>query len=286
MSKKSVDTEIKLKKKIKLRMHFDDTSLPMGPRGNLTKLKIGNTKIAQHVDRVYFDTDMKAIDGIKYLVKHDYDEQKLSQLLSIGIMGQKKRRVFVPTRWSIVATHNMLANVKLSRIKEYPVLDDFRYFHGSYLGNYYFVLLFPRMYNYELFETYLPGSFWNPTAKINMATDFEPFKGRTSYAKNTVGGFYATRLGISEYLDKIKKQASVLVFRVENDEYWASLGVWVVLASVRKALDDNFIIFDEKSKALEFFKKQIFNRFRLDVNDTLKGSKLLESIQQRKLVDF
>jgi len=47
MSKNPVDTEIKLKKKIRLRLHFDDTSLPIGPRGNLVNLKIGNTKIPQ-----------------------------------------------------------------------------------------------------------------------------------------------------------------------------------------------------------------------------------------------
>ncbi|MFH1592022.1 MAG: hypothetical protein ABIB47_01510 [Candidatus Woesearchaeota archaeon] len=286
MSSKPVDTEVKLKKKIKLRVSYDDTTLPMGPRGNIVKLQIGNTKISQRVDKVYSDTDLKAVEAINYLNNHGFDEHKLSQLLSIGIMGQKKRRVLVPTRWSIVATHSMLANEKLSRIKTYSLLNEFRFFHGHYLGNYYFILLFPEIYNYELFETYLPGSFWNPTDKINMSTDFEPFKGRTQYAKNTVGGFYATRLGITEYLDKIKKQASVLVFRVETPGYFASLGVWVVLESVRKTLRNKALSFDEKARALEFFKNQIFKNFKLDITKTLKNSNLLTAIQQRKLIDF
>ena len=143
MSSKPVDTEVKLKKKIKLKINFDDTTLPLGPRGNLIKLSIGNTKISQRIDKVYSDTDMKAVESLQYLNKFGFDEQKLSQLLSIGILGQKKRRILVPTRWSIVATHSILANEKLSRIKSYQILNEFRYFHGSYLGNHYFILFFP-----------------------------------------------------------------------------------------------------------------------------------------------
>ncbi len=286
MSKNPVDTEVKLKKKIKIKLYFDETSLPIGARGNLEKLKIGNTKVPQHIEKIYSDTDMKALDAIKYLNKHGYDEQKLSQLLSIGIMGQEKRRVFVPTKWSITSTHSMLANDKLSKIKTCPILNEYRFFSGSYLGNYYFILFLPAIYNYELFETYMPGSFWNPTIFINISTDFEPFKGRTKYVEQTAGGFYATRLGLIEYLDRIKKQASILVLRIESEEYWAGLGVWVVLESVRKTLMNQPEMFNEKSKAIEFFKKKIFERFRFDVTETLSKSKLLDLIKQRKINDF
>lgn len=286
MSSKPVDTEVKLKKKIKLRINFDDVALPMGPRGNLIKLDIGNTNILQRVDKVYFDTDMKATDAMNYLNEYGLDEQKISQLLSIGVMGQKKRRVLVPTRWSITATDSILGNLLLKKIKEYKILEDYRFFYGHYLGNYYFVLFFPSIYNYELFETYLPGSFWNPTDKINMETDFEPFKGRTKYAQNTVGGFYATRLGIFEYLNNIKRQASVLVVRVETPDYFLGLGVWVVREAIRKTLMNKPLEFDEKNKAIEFFKNQIFEKFRLEVSETLEHSKLLAAIKQKKLFEF
>lgn len=285
MSAKPVDTEIKLKKKIKFKMEYDDTVLPVGSKGSLERIKIGNTKIPSRVDKVYFDTDMKAVDGLTYLSRF-YDENKLIQLLSIGVLGVKKKRVLVPTRWSITATHSMLGNNYLKKVKEYPVLNEFRFFYGHYLGNYYFILFFPEMFNYELFETYLPGSSWNPTDKINMAIDFEPFKGRTNYAKETAGGFYATRLGILEYLSKIKRQASVLVIRVETPEYYTPLGVWVVLSAIRKTLINEPYVFDEKTKAIEYFKKQIFDKFKLNVNDILKRSKLLDAIAQRRIFDF
>ena len=286
MSRNPVDTEVKLKKKIKLRIKFDDTSLPIGPNGNLIRLKIGNTKIPQHVDKVYFDTDMKTVDAIFYLQKHGYDEQKLSQLMSIGVFGQKDRRVLVPTRWSITATHSTLANEKLFRIKRYAMLDDYRFFFGHYLGNYYFIMLFPGMYNYELFETYMPGSFWNPTMTINVSTDFEPFSGRTKYVEQTAGGFYATRLGLAEYLDQIKRQASLLVFRVESKDYWAGLGVWVVLEAIRRTLKNKPFIFNEKSQFINFFKTQVFNKFKFDTDNILLKSKLIEIMKQKRIFDY
>ena len=198
MSIKPVDVEIKLKKKIKLRLNIDDTALPIGGRGTLEKARItSNTKISQYVDKVYFD-DIKAVDGINYLTKHGFDESALSKFLSIGIMGQKQKRVFVPTRFSITAIDSILGNEMLKKVKTFPIVNEYKFFYGNYLGNHYFVLFFPNIYNYELFETYLPGSFWNPTSKINVGTDFESFKGRTKYVEQTAGGFYATRLGITE----------------------------------------------------------------------------------------
>ncbi len=287
MSAKPVDVEVKLKKKIRLMINVDDTTLPMGPRGSMIKLKIdSNPKIPSHVDKVYFDTDMKAIEGINYLSKQGYDENTLSKLLSIGIMGQEKRRVLVPTRFSITAIDSSLGNELLKNVKQCSLLDNYQFFYGHYLGNHYFVLFLPEIYNYELFETYLPGSFWNPTTNVNIATDFEPFKGRTKYAENTVGGFYATRLATLEYLNKIKKQGSVLVVRIETPDYWLGLGVFVVREAMRKTLMNKPLEFNDKNKAIEFFKKQIFEKFRLDISKMLKKSRLLEAIQQKKLFDF
>ncbi|MEK6934746.1 MAG: hypothetical protein AABW46_02610 [Nanoarchaeota archaeon] len=287
MAAKPVDVEVKLKKKIRLRINVDDTTLPMGPRGSMIKLKVvDNPKIKSHVDKVFFDTDMKAIDGIQYLIKHGYGEDVLSKLLSIGIMGQGQRRVLVPTRWSITSVDSMIGNEYLKKIKDYPLLDKYLFFYGHYLGNHYFVLFLPEIYNYELFETYLPGSFWNPTMNVNMGTDFEPFKGRTKYVEETAGGFYATRIAMLEYLSKIKRQGSCLVVRVETPDYWLGLGVFVVREAMRKTLKNKPYEIDTKEKALEHFKKQLFDKFRLDISNNLRYSKLLDAIKQKKIFDF
>ena len=89
-----------------------------------------------------------------------------------------------------------------------------------------------------------------------------------------------------EYLNNIKRQGSVLVVRVETPDYWLGLGVFVVRESIRKTMKNKPIIFDEKEKAMDFFKKQIFDKFKLDISDTLKKSRLLEAIKQRSLIDY
>ena len=229
---------------------------------------------------------MKAVDAIMYLNKHGYDEQKLSQLLSIGIMGQKNRRVFVPTRWSITATDDMLGKNLLNKIRDYDSIYDHRLYIGHYLGNYYFVLMFPESFQYELFETYLPGSFWNPGTVVQMAHDFEGFKGRTNYASNTVGGYYASRLGALELLKKVNKQASVLVFRFETPDYWTSLGVFVVREAMRKTVMTKPLIFDNREDLIMKVKELIFNKFRFRLDETLKKSKIIEGFNQKKLFEF
>ena len=60
---------------------------------------------------------------------------------------------------------------------------------------------------------------------MKASTDYENYHGRKNYATSTQGGYYAARLPILEYLHSIKKQASVLVFRLELASYWAALGV-------------------------------------------------------------
>ncbi len=286
MSNKPVDAEMKLKKKIKLRLYVDDTALPLGATGTLEKLSIGNTKISQHVDKVYFDSDLKAVDGILYLKKHGYDEQKLSQLLSIGVLGQEKKRVFVPTRWSITATDDILGKQLLNKIRDYSFVFDYQLYTGCYLGNYYFVLLFPYRVQYELFETYMPGSFWNPSKVLQMSHDHEGFKGRTSYASNTAGGYYASRLGVLELLERIKRQASALVFRFETPDYWAGLGVFVVREAMRKTLQTKPFIFDSQEQLVAKLKELIFKQFHFPMDETLNKSKILESFQQKTLSNY
>jgi len=50
-----------------------------------------------------------------------------------------------------------------------------------------------------------------------------------TYAENCAGGYYAARLLILQYLNSIKRQASVIALRIETPTYWAALGVWLMI---------------------------------------------------------
>jgi hypothetical protein len=131
----------------------------------------------------------------------------------------------------------------------------------------------------ELFELYFPGSSWNPGEELKASTDSEGFYGRKTYASSTAGGYYATRLPILEYLESIKRQASVLVIRLETPTYWAALGVWVVRQSVRKAIGRGVMKFDSREGLIDGVKKIGKVKYDFDADLIFSKSKLLEQIK-------
>ena len=159
-------------------------------------------------------------------------------------------------------------------------------FFGGFMWNYYLIMLFPEMFSYELFEMYIPGSAWNPSETLKVSTDYESYFGRKSYAGNTVGGYYASRVSCLEKLEIMKKQAGVLAIRFELPAYWASLGVWVVRHSSKKALNTEPLIFENKEKMLEYSKELVKRKFGYNLDFIFKNSRLLESLKQKKIKDF
>jgi len=279
IASKPVDIEIELKNRLRFKRDKDRILTPLGMRAPLKKAKVtGNVKIHKKVDKVIND-EIKASEGIDLLYKNNFDEYTLSKILSVGVLGLKKNKRLVPTRWSITATDDTLGKSILKNVRDYKWLEDYELFFGEFMGNCYLIMFLPNVWNYELFELYLPGSSWNPSQEIRASTDYESYSGRKNYAFATAGGYYATRLPILEYLNKMKKQASVLVIRIETPSYWASLGVWVVRESVRKALINDKMKFDSRNNLIESTKKIGKTKFKFDISDILRRSRLLDAIK-------
>ena len=208
MASRPVDVEIELKEKINPGIRKDRVIAPQGMGANLKDAKIiGNVKIDTKLDKAVND-DLKANESIIDLYKGNFNEYSLSQILSVGVLGMKKDKKLVPTRWSITATDDIIGRSLLEKIKGYKWIENHELFFGEFMGNAYLIMLFPNVFSYELFELYLPGSSWNPGKEIKAATDYENFDGRKTYASDTAGGYYASRLPILEYLESIKKQNS------------------------------------------------------------------------------
>ncbi len=287
ISYRPVDIEIELKNRMRFQREKDRIATPNGIRASLKQARItGNVKIHRKVDKVIND-EIRASEGIEYLYKSKFDEYALNQILSVGVLGMKKDRKLVPTRWSITATDDMIGKFLIKKIKEYKWMEDYELFFGEFLGNQYLILFFPDIWSYELFELYLPKSSWNPSGEIKASTDFEGYSGRKGYAFATAGGYYATRLPILEYLKRIKRQASVLVIRIETPSYWASLGVWVVRESVRKALKKTGMKFKSREELVKSAKKIGKLKFNFDYDFVLQKSRILkEKKEQRHLGEW
>ena len=286
IASKPVDVEIELQNQVRFDRNKDRVLTPQGMKAGLKNAKITtNVKVDRKVDQVIND-EIKASEGLEMLYKNNFNEYVLSKILSVGVLGLKKNKKLVPTRWSVTATDDTLGKNLLEKIRDYKWVEDYELFFGEFLGNQYLILLFPNVWSYELFELYLPGSSWNPSLELKASTDSENYFGRKNYAFATAGGYYATRLPILEYLESIKKQASVLVIRIETPSYWASLGVWVVRESVRKALNTK-MKFDGKEDLLESAKKIAKIKFKFKAEEIFKKSKLLNQIKtQKNLIEW
>lgn len=287
MASRPVDIEINLEKRPAFRINNDAYLAPTGPNARLKKARITeNPKIHRKVDKAVSDTDLKAKNAILGLYDSGFDENFLSKLLSVGTLGLKDSRKLVPTRWSITATDDMISKDIIKEVKQHHE-SDYKAFFGSYLGNYYLILLFPEPWSFELFEAYLPKASFNISDKIQYTTDSESYKGRTSYAENCGGGYYAARLPILEKLKKLKRQASVLVIRMITGEYAVPLGVWVCREAARKAVMSKPIQFSDKNLMLKYAKNLIQKKFGHDISDILDNSVLLKNLKtQSKLTRF
>lgn len=280
-AQKPVDVEVNLTKKPTFSLSLNQEAAPHGPTVAFKKVEVTeNVAVPKAIDKVVSDIDLKAADAITALYTKGYDEHALTKLISVGNLGVKPQRKLVPTRWAITATDDILGKTLIEEIKQFQSYEYTTYF-GSYLGNYYLILLFPEIWEYELFETII-------IEDAPFSTDYEPYTGRKEYAHTTAGGYYTVRLAILEKLKELKRQASVLALRfIDPREYVAPLGVWVTREAARNAMQSKPLMFGSQDLMLIYAKHLIKKKFNFNVDNLLKQSILLKNKKtQKKLTAF
>ncbi len=248
MSSNALNVEIKLAKKPSFAFQFDTHTSPIGNPAQAEKIRVvDNATVQRGVDRAVGDTDFKTQDAIKYLRTQNVSVYHIQKILSVGLLGVKAQRHLVPTRWSITAVDSNLGNMLRDEVKNYPEVNKPALYRNEYLYNDYQILLLPRKYQYELVEIDLTDSLVHP----NIGADHEAYTGRTSYAEETAGGFYAARLGVLEGLCKMRRQATVLIVREVKPEYNVPVGVWEVRETTKGAFDLPPRIFESEEEGFK-----------------------------------
>jgi hypothetical protein len=283
MSCRPVELEISLKEKPSRTISLDRISSPLINSANVKKIKVvGNPKVERKVERVIYDTDMKAVDALSYLYEKGISENFLSKALSIGLFGIKKNRKLVPTRWSITAVDDTIAKTYLDEVRMFEE-GECCAFYGGYNGNYYLIMFFDDVWGFELFEIEVPLKI-NPWSKSGRfyATDYEDFYGRKNYAEETSGGYYAARLPIVKKLRGMQKQNAVMVIRLITEEDDVPVGVFAVREGVKKALRNRPLYFSDRELLINYAKVFIKKRFGISIENILKDSRLLKRIKTQK----
>ncbi len=283
MSSNPVDTEVWLKKPPNLRIRYDGILSPMGPSGMIEDARLSeNPTVDRAVDRIVYDHDVLTTDALQELYTHGIDVYQASRLMSAGLLGMKKDRRLVPTRWAITAVDSNLGDHLRSRINQNQELSEILLFSAEYLGNHFEILMLPGPYSFELIEMWLPRSVWIGDGPTQVVSDYEDWRSRTKYSL-LGGGYYATRLAALEHLNNIGRQAKILAIREISPSYWAPLGVWVVRETARRAFAGEPHRFDTVEGAIEF----MAHKLKVQKNRWAAESTLLRELrEQLKLEQF
>ena len=281
LSSTPVDVEVRFLKPPRGRLVLDPHSPPSGPSGLMENLRVlGNPKVDRVVEKVYGDVDLRAEEAVLHLYSSGIPVSRIQRLFSLGVLGVGRYRKLVPTRWSITAVDDMLSRNIIRSIRRYPPINDVLLFYRRYAKNLFIAILVPGPWSFEWMEAWFPNTVWNRSSRVSIEGDWEFLKPRREYA--SIGGcYYATRLAVCEYLNRIRRQATVIVLREIYEGFDIPLGVWFVRENVRRLFDSRPIKLESLEEALAYLGKHT----RVPPQIWIRKSRLIRSLLGRETLE-
>jgi hypothetical protein len=243
----------------------------------VSEFKIYPSASDEKIEKKYYDGDLLASDAVVELYKNNVDITRIAKVLSIGMLGRKKNRKLVPTKWSITAADDIVSMNLLKKIKDNAVLDCYLVFYFNHLGNYYSIIFIPDdVWNFEMIESWI-----DTNGRVHIGSDYESGKNIEHYP-SIAGAYFAARLAAAEYLFKKRKKSSVLILREIHPEYFMSLGVWQIREGIRESLKSKGKKFETFDSALKYG----ISKTSLSVNEWIKNSSIIRNKKQKKISDY
>ncbi|MDD1720228.1 MAG: hypothetical protein LUQ25_09230 [Methanoregulaceae archaeon] len=251
---------------------FSDEHTVYGPSAEIERFEIGNVAWDRDLERVYFDSDLRAGEAIVDLHRKGVQFSGIQKALSVGAIGNGRDRRLVPTRWSITAVDSTIANSLLAQVRKNQVIDCVQVREFSSLNNHYAVMLVPTAWQYEWMEAFLQAL----GSEDHVFADHESNRGKTEYS--SVGGcYYSCKMAVLETLAKEGKQAGAIVLREARRGY-VPLGVFNVRENVRNAMLQKSVEYEDIPSALA----DVSQRFVLPVSRFVGESTLLSGMLHEK----
>jgi len=279
LSVKPVDIEINFSRKPRYDMRFSSIVQPTGASAPMRRVKVcDNPKIPKQVDML-IEEGRKARETAVELHSRGLDNYYITNVLSVGKLGVLENRIMVPTRWSITATDDMLGKHLMERVRGYKQLNKVWVFSHESFSNHYEIIVIPGAWEFENFEAWCPKTIWNMVgSEARVSGEYEPFHGRSKYAVSQAGAYYAVRLAVLEFLERIRRQGRVVAIREVYEGYQVPVGVFQVRENARDAME-NPQMFSSVKEAVEV----VAGRLRLPVSDYARRSQV---IGQKNLLEF
>ena len=251
--------------------------IPTAFSAPVSEFKIYPSTSDEKIEKKYYDGDLLASDAVVELYENNVDITRIAKVLSIGMLGRKKNRKLVPTKWSITAADDIVSMNLLKKIKDNPVLDCYLVFDFNHLGNYYSIIFIPDdVWNFEMIESWI-----DTNGRVHIGSDYESGKNIEHYP-SIAGAYFAARLAAAEYLFKKRKKSSVLILREIHPEYFMSLGVWQIREGIRESLKSKGKKFETFDSALKYG----VSKTSLSINEWIKNSSIIRNKKQKRISDY
>ena len=259
-----------------LRLNHEAT--PFGPAAPLRGFKVSSLSADQRIETAYYDTDWRAAEAMMELYRRSVEISIIQRVLSMGMLGVKKKRKLVPTRWSISATDDIISSMLVKEIGMNPTIDLFEVTRYSHLANYYSIILVPNdRWIFEMIE-----SWFTSRGQVATGADNEDERG-LNHNPTIAGAYFAARLAVAEHLARRHKKAGGIVLREIHPNYVMPLGVWQIREGVREALKNPPQKFERFDHAMSF----ACSYMSISKNEMVQKSRLWKSFKgQTKISDF
>ena len=286
MANKSIDIEVKFDKKPTLRFEgidnssvTDADSVQFGLVSKMEGLRIpAAISVDKRIEKAYYDQDLNANEAVNMLYNKGTEISRLSKILSIGMLGTKKRRKLVPTKWSITAVDQIISANLIKKLIDYSSLDNFHLYRYAHLGNDYAIILIPDLvWSFEMHEAWIDND-----GKVSIESAAEISGSPKNYPK--IGGsYFAARVAVTEYLERHRRKSAAIILRQIHPDYVLPVGVWQIREGIRMAMKTKGEIFDSLDKAIT----QACVGMNISKNEWTSNSAIINSIrQQRRISEY
>src|SRR5919109_403428 len=284
MSERPADSEASFEKRLladaelEKELRLNTEAAPFGPAAPIKTFRTSSLSADQRIESAHYDTDLRAADAIMELYRRGVETSSLQRVFSVGMLGLKKNRKLVPTRWSISATDDIISGRLVKENEINQAIDLFEVTQYSHLANNYSVILVPDdVWSFEMIESWFTNS-----GQIATGSDYEDARGLDQYP-SIAGAYFAARLAVAEHLSRRRRKAAALVLREIHPEYVMPVGVWQIREGVREALNGQKRQFDSFERALFFacIDSSVSSR------EWIENSMIYKNMtQQRRITDF
>ena len=251
---------------------FSEEHTPYGPSATIERLEIEEQRWNRDLEKVYYDTDLRAAEAVTDLHRRRVPFSHIQKAFSVGVMGNKRGRRLVPTRWSITACDTIIGNHLLKEVKKCSPVDTWKIHEFSSLNNRYAVILMPTPWQYEWTEAFV-RVLGNEEV---VFSDHELHKPKTTYS--LLGGcYYSCKMAVLEALAEQQRQAGAIILREATTGY-VPLGVFNVRENVRNAMQQKPKEFEDEKQVKEY----LSGSFTLPLKKFEEAGMLFKNLGRRR----